>query len=74
VNYYTHLPTVVCPSFDPPSRVREFVKEYRVRYIILFGKMNIGPREEQLHEAQVGRFISLSPDVRIWEFSPELWK
>jgi hypothetical protein len=74
VDYYTHLPAVVCPYFRDAKEVEDFVRYYHVRYIVLFGARNVGLREDRIRSASLpGRFIHLSGNVRIWDVPPGFW-
>ncbi len=69
VDYLTHLPAVVCPSFQDPRLVRAFAKQYRVRFIVLFGRTNVEEREASLQAANLpGTYRLLPHNVRAWDF------
>jgi 4-amino-4-deoxy-L-arabinose transferase-like glycosyltransferase len=70
VDYLTHLPSVVCPSFGPAADPVAFVQQYHVRYIVLFGRANVGTRDAELRRSPLSKGFHLLPhSVRIWDVS-----
>ncbi len=67
LNLLTERPGIICPYFNSSQQVISFVREYRVRYILLLGTQH-NPRIPFLKKANRLRLIPMSrKDFLVWE-------